>query len=204
MKIAIDLNDVIRDYSNNFVKYYIEGYDREYDLSDFEIWSCDMSAVLPFRSDRSYQNFMYNDYAFELYGKCPTCGKSLPSDLCEWMEVSIPDIDEKGEIEIMYVSPKEYGLSIGSTYFFISKLGTKVREVYLPSEMNKIWERCDVLITANPDLLLLKPHGKISVRIETDYNKDAPADRTYRNMKAVCKDNNFIEELLKRNEMSEK
>ena len=30
MKIAIDLNDVVRDFSNNFVRYYIEGYDRVY------------------------------------------------------------------------------------------------------------------------------------------------------------------------------
>ena len=31
MKIAIDLNDVVRDFSNNFVKYYIEGYDHKFD-----------------------------------------------------------------------------------------------------------------------------------------------------------------------------
>ena len=39
MKIAIDLNDVVRDYSNNFVRYYLEGYNREFDLSEFEFWT---------------------------------------------------------------------------------------------------------------------------------------------------------------------
>ena len=36
MKIAIDLNDVIRDFSNNFLRYYIERYNHEFDLDDFE------------------------------------------------------------------------------------------------------------------------------------------------------------------------
>lgn len=204
MKVAIDLNDVVRDYSNNFVKYYIEGYDREYDLSDFEMWTRDMSAVLPFRSDRSYQNFIYNDYAFELYGKCPTCGKSLPSDLCGWMETTIPDRDDDGVIEIMYVSPGEYGLSIGSTYFFISKLGTKVREVLLPTDMADIWRECDVLITANPDLLSIKPDGKMSVKIDTDYNREAAADCVYGSMRELCRDDKFIEKILDRHENAEK
>ena len=42
MKIAIDLNDVVRDFSNNFVRYYIEGYDHKFDLTDFEFWSHDL------------------------------------------------------------------------------------------------------------------------------------------------------------------
>ena len=49
MKIAIDLNDVVRDFSNNFVRYYIEGYDHKFDLTDFEFWSHDLSAVFPFK-----------------------------------------------------------------------------------------------------------------------------------------------------------
>ena len=58
MKIAIDLNDVIRDFSSNFLKYYIEGYNRAFDLTDFEFWSHDMSAVFPFSSDSSKFNFI--------------------------------------------------------------------------------------------------------------------------------------------------
>ena len=47
MKIAIDINDVVRDFSNNFVRYYIEGYDHKFDLTDFEFWSNDLSSVFP-------------------------------------------------------------------------------------------------------------------------------------------------------------
>ena len=35
MKIPIDLNDVVRGFSNNFVRYYIEGYDHKCVITDF-------------------------------------------------------------------------------------------------------------------------------------------------------------------------
>lgn len=182
MKIAIDINDVIRDFSNNFVKYFIEGYDHNFDLSDFEFWSNDLSVVFPFKSKQSYHNFIYNDYAFELFGKCSVCSRKLETELNEWMEKTINDIDTDEPIEVILVSPKEYGLSIGNTYFFLSKIGTKVREVYFPTDSQTIWEKCDVLITANPDLLSNKPENKISVKIKFDYNKDVEADYTFKDL----------------------
>lgn len=196
MKIAIDLNDVVRDYSNNFVRYYIEGYDHTFDLSDFEFWSNDLSAVFPFKSDRSYQNFIYNDYAYELYGKCDVCTRNLGAELNDWTEKTIKEIDTDEEINVMFVSPMEYGLSIGYTYFFISKLGTKVREVYLPTDSSTIWDKCDVLITANPSLLSSKPEGKKSIKINTDYNKEVAADYSYKNLSTFLAASENIEKLL--------
>ena len=196
MKIAIDLNDVVRDFSNNFVRYYIEGYNHEFDLSGFDFWTNDMSALFPFASQNAYFNFVYNDYAFELYGKCPTCTKNLSSELNDWTEKTIKDLDIDEDIEIMFVSPMEYGLSIGNTYFFVSKLGTKIREVYLPSDSATIWEKCDVLITANPKLLESKPEGKVSIKIKAEYNDESAADYTFKDLSAFIRDSKNIEKLI--------
>ena len=196
MKIAIDLNDVVRDFSNNFVKYYIEGYDHKFDLSDFEFWSHDLSVVFPFKSKNSYHNFIYNDYAFELYGKCGVCSRHLESELNTWTEQTIKDLDIDEPIEILFVSPKEYGLSIGNTYFFLSKIGTKIREVYFPIDSETIWDRCDVLITANPELLASKPSDKVSVKIKFDYNNDAKADYTFKDLSTFLAKTENIEQIL--------
>ena len=195
-KIAIDLNDVVRDYSNNFVKYYIEGYDHTFDLSDFEFWSNDMSVVFPFKSEAAYHNFIYNDYAFELYGKCGVCTRKLEAELNDWTEKILKDIDTDEEIEVMFVSPMEYGLSIGNTYFFLSKLGTKIREVYFPTDSLTIWDKCDILITANPFLLSNKPKGKVSVKIETEYNKDGVADYSFKSFSSFLTHPENTEKLL--------
>ena len=65
MKIAIDLNDVIRDFSNNFLRYYIERYNHEFDLDEFEFWTNRLGDIFPFNSEAAYHNFLYNDFAFE-------------------------------------------------------------------------------------------------------------------------------------------
>jgi len=179
MKIAIDLNDVIRDFSNNFLRYYIERYNHEFDLDEFEFWTNRLGDIFPFNSEAAYHNFLYNDFAFELFGKCGVCSRNLEAELNTWTEKTIKDLDLDNEIELMFVSPMEYGLSIGNTYFFLSKLGTKIREVYFPKNSVDIWEKCDVLITANPDLLECKPEGKTSVKIKMDYNKDVNSDYEY-------------------------
>lgn len=199
MKIAIDLNDVVRDYSNNFVRYYIEGYDHEFDLSEFEFWSNDMSIVFPFKSKQSYYNFVYNDFAFELYGKCGTCTKNISSELNDWTEKTIKELDIDEDIEVMFVSSMEYGLSIGNTYFFLSKLGTKIREAYFPTDSLTIWDKCDVLITANPKLLDAKPDGKISVKIKADYNKENSADYEFKDLSTLISNETFLEDLINGN-----
>lgn len=196
MKIAIDLNDVVRDFLNNFVRYYIEGYDHTFDLDGFEFWSNDPRALFPFKSDNSYFNFVYNDYAFELYGKCSTCTKSLPTDLNDWTEKTLTDLDTDEDIEVMFVSPLEYGLSIGNSYFFLSKLGTKIREAYFPKDSQTIWDKCDVLITANPKLLETKPEGKISIKIKTEYNNESEADYTFKDLSAFLTDSKNTERLV--------
>lgn len=199
MKIAIDLNDVIRDFSNNFLRYYIERYNHEFDLDDFEFWSNRLCDVFPFNSEAAYYNFMYNDYAFELFGKCGVCSRNLETELNKWTEKTIKDLDLDDKIELMFVSPMEYGLSIGNTYFFLSKLGTKVREVYFPKKSETIWDKCDVLITANPDLLNSKPDGepcKTSVKIKMDYNKDCYADYEFPNLSSFLENPDNIKKIV--------
>lgn len=179
MKIAIDLNDVVRDFSNNFVRYYIEGYDRKFNLNGFEFWTNDYSVLFPFKSKQSYNNFVYNDYPFELFGKCGTCSRGLEQEINTWTEQTLKDIDTEEEIEVMFVSSMEYGLSIGNTFFFLSKLGTKVREVFLPVDSRTIWDKCDVLITANPNLIQLKPENKKVIKIKTEYNNEVEGDLNF-------------------------
>jgi hypothetical protein len=196
MRIAIDINDVVRDFSNNFVRYYIEGYDHKFDLTDFEFWSNDLSVVFPFKSKQSYHNFIYNDYVFELFGKCGVCTRKLETELNDWTERIIKDIDTEEPIEVLFVSPMEYGLSIGNTYFFLSKLGTKIREVYFPTDSETIWDKCDVLITANPNLLLSKPEGKKSVKIKFEYNKEVEADYAFKDLSSFLTNEENTEKLL--------
>lgn len=196
MKIAIDLNDVVRDFTYNFLMYYVKGYNHQYNPEDFNEETNDMELALSFKTTRAYEKFVYEDYPFELFGKCPTCTKKLTEQLNEWTEQTLKDIDTDEPIEVMFVSAMEYGSSIGNTYFFLSKLGTKIREVYLPADSTTIWNKCDVLITANPTLLTTKPQGKITVKINKEYNGKCEADYSYETLSLFLTDEEIIDKLL--------
>lgn len=197
MKIAIDLNDVLRDYTANFGEYFKKGYDPDINLDELEVTTNDLSEVFPFKSRYDYEHFVYEDFAWELFAKCPSCEKGLGAAFSNWVTKTITNIDTEEPIEVVIVSPMEYGITIPATYWFISKLGCRAREIYLPTDSSTIWDKCDVLITANPKLLSLKPDGKKSVKIKTDYNTDCQADFEYNNMLDFLSKDGNTEELTK-------
>ena len=191
MKLAIDLNDVIRDYSRNFVKYFKKGINHAFDEDGVEFYTNDMSLLLPFSSNEQYRRFVYEDYPFELYGKCPTVEQNLARDLNEWIEFTLPDED----IEVMFVSPMECDLTIQSTYSFLAKIGSRVREVYFPIDSATVWDKCDVLITANPRFFNSKQDGKKLVKVKKDYNKECLADLEYDSLMDIITDSEFVSKI---------
>ena len=196
MKIAVDLNDVLRDYTANFGEYFKKGYDQDINLDEIEVTTNDLSQVFPFKSRYDYEHFVYEDFAWELFAKCPSCDRGLGAAFSNWITKTITNIDTEEPIEVIIVSPMEYGITIPATYWFISKLGCRAREIYLPTDSTTIWDRCDVLITANPTLLTIKPDGKKSVKIKTDYNEDCEADFEYNNMLEFLSKDGNTEELI--------
>lgn len=196
MKIAIDLNDVLRDYTANFGEYFKKGYSQDINLDEIEITTNDLSQVFPFKSRYDYEHFVYEDFAWELFAKCPSCERGLGAAFSNWVTKTITNIDVDEPIDIIIVSTMEYGITIPATYWFISKLGCRAREIYLPTDSSTIWDRCDALITANPTLLNEKPEGKKSVKIKTDYNVDCEADFEYNNMLEFLSKDEYIEKLV--------
>ena len=79
--------------------------------------------------------------------------------------------------DLMIVSD-EIGRSKPSSLFFLSKFGCLLEKVFFYSEITKknMLDEVDILLTANPDLLLNKPNNKIMIKFITDYNKNIKSD----------------------------
>lgn len=191
MRLAIDLNDVIRDYSRNFVKYFKKGINHSFNEDEVEFYTNDMKELLPFTSDEQYRRFVYEDYPFELYSKCPTVDKNLGRDLNEWIEFTLLDND----IETLFVSPMECDLTIQSSYSFLAKIGSRIREVYFPIDSSTVWDKCDVLITANPRFFMNKTDDKKIIKINKEYNKDCIGDLEYDSLVDVIQDLDFVNKI---------
>lgn len=179
-RLAIDINDVIRNFSVNFSEYYIREINKDFDETAVNFDEFELNKMFPFDSDEEYREFVYEDYHFELFGKCPPVEKNLPALLTDWLMKTITELDiEEDSVDVLLVSPMEYALTIQSTYFFLAKIGCRVREVYMPVDSSTIWDKCDALITANPKLLRSKPEDKITIKMNTKYNTNETSDFQY-------------------------
>jgi hypothetical protein len=79
--------------------------------------------------------------------------------------------------ELLIVSD-EMVKSKPASLFFLSKFGCLLEKIkfYSNSTINSMWDEVDILLTANPNLLLDKPKDKIVVKYSTNYNKNIKAD----------------------------
>ena len=102
-------------------------------------------------------------------------------------------LDMRDNHDILIVSD-EIGKSKPASLFFISKFGCLVETIkfYSESTINSMWESIDVLLTANPNLLLNYPNDKIVIKYETLYNQEIDVKHSITKLKEL---QNKIKEL---------
>lgn len=195
MRISITLDDVIRAKTRQFGVIYNKYIDHELDLSSVDLSTGDLSEAFKFKTKKDYQKFLYEDYVFEIFGKAPMMDNNMTHILNKWLFLATNEElegTEEEKVEVSLTNPLEFNLSIGNTLFFLSKLAPRTRNYYFPLDSITTWDMCDILVTANQKLLANKPEGKISVKIETDYNKKEKADFTYSSFKEFTEDLGFF------------
>lgn len=200
MKICITLDDVIRAKTTQIGKIYQKYINKDIDLDALDFSSGNYADIFGFGGKNEYDDFLYNLYSYEIFAEASTTERLIDKTLNLWhMNVNEYD-DEDEHIDVMLANTMEFNNSIGYTYFFLSKIATRIREIYLPSNSLDIWDKCDVLITADNKLLDNKPEDKIAIKIEMSYNKECSADYTYEKLSAFLEDKEIIKKLTKKND----
>jgi len=199
-KIGIEINGVLRDTISKFTELYEkhlvdshlnESADKTYEIefsgdtdeviefnenievNNFEykilspVTSLDLGSHFSFPSKDELYSFMYEEYTMELFGHSPST-EMLSFNILNDIYYNLRDT-----YDLMIVSD-EIGRSKPSSLFFLSKFGCLVEKVFFYSEITKndMLDEVDILLTANPDLLLNKPDNKIIIKFITDYNKN--------------------------------
>jgi hypothetical protein len=196
MTIAVDINDVLREYTKQFITMYKKVIDPTFDIEYEDVDDFTVLNVFPFLdadgnpSMDLYYKFKYEDCPLELHSHANITDPMLSANFELWQQTTLRNFDEDKLPNLMIVSPFEMTTSIQATLEFLSKRMFRVREIYFPIDSMTIWDRCDILITANPTLLENKPEGKISFKINTPYNKDVKGDYEFNSMMEVIQDTN--------------
>ena len=195
MKICFTLDDVIRAKTRQFGKILAKSKGLDEDAyADIEIETNNLCQVFGFEDTKEYNEFLYKDYPFEVFAEAPVMERMLDKRFNLWT-LDVENKEGCEDIEFMFANPREFNASIGYTCFFLSQIATRIREFYFPKDSSDIWNKCDVLVTADPKLLAEKPEGKKSVKIEAPYNKDSEADLTYESLSKLIEDEEFTEKL---------
>ena len=182
MRIGIEINGVLRDtlkkIQQEYEKWYLNNPFRdENEEDDFkyevlsELTTLNISNHLKFRSEDELYDFLYKEHTMEIFGHA---GSVEPSGLVELNEFYL---DMRESHDIIVVSD-EIGKSKPASLFFISKFGCLVETVkfYSESTINSLWDSVDILLTANPKLLLNHPKNKIVIKFNTTYNDDVESE----------------------------
>ena len=182
MRIGIELNGVLRDtlkkIQQEYEKWYLNNpFKEENDEEEFkhevisDLTSLDIMTHLKIKNEDELYDFLYKEHTMEIFGHA---GSVEPSGLVELNEFFL---DMRESHDIIVVSD-EIGKSKPASLFFISKFGCLVESVrfYSESTINSLWDSVDILLTANPKLLLNHPQNKIVIKFNTSYNNDVESD----------------------------
>ena len=191
MRIAIELNGVLRDtlkkIQEQYEKWYIENpFREEEEISEFEykvisdLTTLNIKEHLAFKDENDLYDFLYKEHTMEIFGHAGSVEISTMMDFNEFY------LDIRDEHDVIIVSD-EIGKSKPASLFFISKFGCLVETVkfYSESTINSMWDSIDVLLTANPKLLLDHPQSKIVIKYDTSYNKDVEVEHSITSLKEL-------------------
>lgn len=194
--IGVELNHVVRNINKQIVKYYAKEYAPDVDLDDIDDREDVLKTFAKFDSKYERNNFLYIDYPYEIFGCANTMEKKLAVKITNWL-TDISNIEDE-DIRIIFYSMNEEAITIQSTFFFLSKIGTRVRKVIFPKSIEEVWEECDVVITARDEFFEKEiPEGKKVVLINRPFNKDYKdkAFLNYDNLSEIITDEEFFNKL---------
>jgi len=196
MKIGIEVNGVLRNTITKieqiYTKFYLENplitdeEKKEYEIIS-EIDSLDLLKHLKFKDEDELYNFLYSEHCMEIFGHAPSIEMSTFNDLYDFY------VENRDSHEILIVSD-EIGKSKPATLFFLSKFGCQIEKIVFYSQitLNSMWNEIDVLLTANPNLLLNHPDEKKIIKFESVYNKEINKELTISSIKEL---NNTIKKI---------
>jgi hypothetical protein len=195
--IGVELNHVVRNINRQLLKYYQKEFDPSLDVDEIDDRVDVIGKYMKFRSKKEKSDFIYIDYPYEIFGCAGTSEKKLAVKITNWL-VNVSNIEDE-DIRIVFYSLNEEAIAIQSTFFFLSKIGARVRKVFFPKNVKEVWDECDVVITANNQMFEEEiPENKKIILINREFNeknKDK-AFLTYDNLSDVIDDNNFFNNFI--------
>ena len=215
---AITLNGTLRDLESQFDRFYrkafirndsLVGMDENFNAVEEELSESDWDALdrvekekitypidttdlmnhYKFDSSFSFNNFINEDYNFQILGAASSYPKAFDYLL------RIQGFGEANKLFDTTIVSKESGKSVTSTMHFLAKSASRARNIKFVDDYTNVWDNYDVIVTDLPEILDIKPEGKISIKINKLYNQWSASDYTFDSLLELT-DKDFLLELF--------
>lgn len=198
MKIGIEINGVLRDTINKleqvYKKYQIDKLDGFESTDSFiyemnlPVTSLNLRNHFKFKDDEEFYSFLFEEFPMEIFGHAVSTETMSFNDLNNFY------FEFRNNNEILIVSD-EMGKSKPASLFFLSKFGCLIEKVkfYSHSTIKSMWDEVDVLVTANPELIINHPQDKTIIKFNTDYNTKIECKHVINSIKEL---NNIIKNFI--------
>lgn len=191
MIIGITLNEVLRDFVGQLAYTYTKYINGNFEIKEDEVTSENLMDHFEFQSKDDFNRFIYDEAALEIFGHAD----QLHDNIMTKFNNFLIDIYDEEEHQII-ICGDETMKSIPSTYFFLSKLSCRIKNIKFTTNYNEMWDNVDVLISATPKALEVKPDNKISVKINSSYNKECGADYSLESLIEFMEDEELRDKIL--------
>lgn len=185
MYISIDgvLRNLIEKFEYHYVDYYLDTDTEEADNFNYMVnypLSNELDNNFTFQSKEEFNNFLYIDFALEIFGHAKCSYSQVFLDLNNLI-FSSPDLN------ITLIGMDEMGKSKSSTLFFLAKNGFNGNNIKFIKSTNikDEWKNCDIWITDNEKIIGNCPSNKKAIKFNTNYNKNLNNKLTINNLTEI-------------------
>lgn len=134
-----------------------------------------------FESKEEFVQFFEN-YSFEIFGGATPYPRVF--DTINRLQ-TFGDVNNFFDVVIIST---EKDKAIAATFHFLAKGGCKIQNIKFINEYYDKWNFCDVVIDDCPAVFENKPEGKISIKINHDYNVYSESDYSFNSINEVYND----------------
>lgn len=180
--ITIDKDgNIIPIKDEDITEAIIETDSFEYGIEDI-VNNDNLRKYYKFQSDKEFENFLYIDFAIEIFGQTPLSNVNVFFNLNQI-------IYNHPEHEFVLVGLDEFGKAKPATFFLLSRhgyLGNNVTFIK-KTDIKKTWETTDIWVTDNQNIINECPEGKNAVLYHTKFNEFIEYDNKITNIKQLEK-----------------
>ena len=164
MIISVSINGVLRDILSRFEDVYNKYFEVGVKST---VLTPNLLEYTHFETDLELFEFMYEESPMEVFGQAKEVSNNVMTHLTNLYK-------EMPKGYKLRVVGDDLGRAKSSTLWFLAKYGCSCDEIsfYNTSNVSEMWEKTDLFITSDLDIIKSKPKDKKLIVVDKVYNTD--------------------------------